>query len=91
MLWNGRHDHWGIVNHKNVIDDIWGLAWFNDKLYLSTTTAVYTLEGDRLEFVDMGDDQPNTCFHLSAADGVLWSIGAKDVMSYDGKKWTRID
>jgi len=27
---------------------------------------------------------------LSAAEGVLWSIGRRDVMSFDGKHWTRV-
>jgi len=91
MLVRGRGDQWEIVEQKNVIDDIWGLAWFNGKLYLSTMDSVYTLEDDELELVDMGKDQAKTCYHLSDADGVLWSIGAKDVMSYNRKKWTRID
>lgn len=28
---------------------------------------------------------------MSAADGVLWSFGAKDIMAFDGKKWARVD
>lgn len=91
MLVRGRGDKWDIVGQENVTDDIWGLAWFNSKLYISTMDSIYTLEEDELEIVDMGKDQAKTCYHLSAADGVLWSIGAKDVMSYNGKKWTRID
>jgi hypothetical protein len=53
--------------------------------------TVYRLEGDRLKPVGFGKDLPRTCFHLSAADGVMWSIGAKDLMAFDGKSWTRID
>ena len=34
---------------------------------------------------------PKTCYRLSADDGVLWSIGAKDVLAFDGKTWTRIN
>lgn len=90
-LLRGRGDRWEVINHDSITDDIWKLAWFNDRLYLSTMDAVYTLDGDNLLFVSMGKDQPETCFHLSTADGVLWSIGAKDIMAYDGNTWTRID
>lgn len=92
LLLRGKDDQWGIIEHESITDDIWSLAWFREKLYLSTMNAVYTLDkNDQLKKVNMGKDVPETCFNLSTADGVLWSIGAKDVMSFDGKKWMRID
>jgi len=49
-------------------------------------------DGDYLNDVAWtNDDKPATCLRLTAADGVMWSIGAKDVLSFDGKTWTRID
>lgn len=90
-LLRGRGDRWEVIKHESIDDDIWSLAWYKDRLYLSTMDAVYVLEDDRLLFMNMGKDQPETCFHLSTADGVLWSIGARDIMSFDGSTWTRID
>lgn len=87
----GKDDKWEAIEHGAITDNIWGLCWFNDKLYLSTMDAVYTLEGDKLELVDFGEDVPDTCYHLSAADGVMWSIGGSDIMAFDGKAWARID
>lgn len=91
ILLRGRDQKWEVVEHELDIGDIWNLAWFDGQLYLSTMRNVYTLHDDSLRPVDMGDDTPNTCFHLTARDGVLWSVGAKDVMSFDGRHWTRID
>ncbi len=51
---------------------------------------VYQLKKGGLELVLFDGDPPETCYHLSAAKGVMWSIGASDVMSFDGKEWTRI-
>ncbi len=90
-LLRGRKDKWEIIEQEDLNDDIWSLAWYEDSLYLATMDAVYRLVDDSLVPVDMGKDQAQTCFHLSAADGVLWSIGPKDLMAFDGKKWTRID
>ena len=81
--------HWQVIQGGDF--GIWGLTWFGDKLYLSTRASVYFLEDDKLKPVEMGDDKPSTCYHLSSADGVMWSIGPKDVMSFDGKTWSRID
>jgi hypothetical protein len=28
---------------------------------------------------------------VDACDGVLWSIGEKDIARFDGKQWVRVD
>jgi len=92
VLLRGRANAWEIVPIDAFDDQIWGLAWFKDKLYMATLSNLYSLEpDDSVAPVNMGKDRANTCYHLSAEDGVLWSIGRKDVMSFDGKRWTRID
>ena len=39
----------------------------------------------------MGEDQAKACHRLTTGDGVMWSIGAKDLMCFDSTAWTRID
>lgn len=90
-LIRGRGQRWEVVENSITSDDIWSLAWYREKLYFSTMRGVYALEGDAIVPVAMGADPPATCFNLSTRDGVLWSIGAKDVMAFDGETWTRID
>jgi hypothetical protein len=91
ILLRGRHDNWEIIEQEDTEADLWGIAWHADALYLASMNFVYKLDGDKLALVDFGADTPGTCFHLSAADGVLWSIGAKDLMAFDGAQWVRID
>ncbi len=91
-LIRGRHDAWEVIPIDDFDDDIWGLAWFNGKLYISTLSDLYTLNTDNsIIKVDIGDKSVSTFYHITAADGVLWSIGRKDVMAFDGNIWTRID
>lgn len=91
-LLRGRRNEWEVVTIDQFDDDIWGSAWFRGRLYIATLKSLYTLEkDDTISLVDMGKDRPNTFYHLSSADGVLWSIGRKDVMMFDGSNWTRID
>ncbi|MNR67130.1 hypothetical protein D3C85_1909650 [compost metagenome] len=61
-----------------------------DHLYVSTMANVYHLKNDQLEPVNFGDDRPNSCYQLSAAEGVMWSNGEFDLMSFDGTQWRRI-
>lgn len=89
-LLRGRDNKWEVIDHGSTDEDLWGMEYFNEKLYVSSTHFVYRLENDKLERVDFGDDIPGTCYHLSAADGIMWSIGAKDVMEFNGEAWKRI-
>jgi hypothetical protein len=92
MLLRGRKNKWEIVKHESGEMDLWGLEWYSGKLYLASMRHVFILaKDDSLEKVRMGGDPAETAYHLSAADGIMWSIGAKDAMSFDGKTWTRID
>lgn len=91
LLIVGRGDAWQAIEQEDVTSDIWDLAWYDGKLYLSTMRGLYTLQYGGLVEVDFGNDTPATCYHLSTADGVLWSFGTKDIMAFDGTTWTRID
>jgi len=86
----GSKSVWELIDQDEVDDDIWGLAWFKDELFISTMSNVYRLTGDQTESVEFGIDAPKTTYILSAADDVMWSIGRRDIMSYDGKEWSRI-
>ncbi|WP_367867655.1 hypothetical protein [Pedobacter sp. WC2423] len=89
-LLRGRDDQWEIIKHESTEEDLWGMEVFDGQLYVSSTSFVYRLEDGKLNPVDFGDDIPRTCYHLSAADGIMWSIGPKDVMEFDGSDWKRI-
>jgi hypothetical protein len=72
-------------------EDFWDLHWFNGQLYLATMSRLYTLTEAGVVPVDFGADAPRTCYRLSDSEGVLWSVGADDVFSYDGAAWSRVD
>ncbi len=91
LLVQGRADQWRIASDPAFTIDIWNLCWFAGKLYLATLKGLFVREGNKIVPVDFGDDDPDTTCHLSARDGIMWSIGAKDIMQFDGKSWTRID
>jgi len=90
LLLRGRDDRWEVMELEGEPDDFWGIAWFKDRLYLSSMRAVYVLDGNALTPVEYGDET-TSCYHLAASKDFLWSIGPKDVVSFDGKTWTRID
>lgn len=89
VLLQQRDGAWSTLATE-VTEDIWDLEWFADALYVSTMSNVYRLNASRLDPVTFGDDRPKSCYQLSAADGVMWSNGEADLMSFDGQQWNRI-
>jgi hypothetical protein len=89
VLLRGRDDKWELLDHGKK-QNFFGLAWYRNELYVASDMVVFTLKKNKLKPVQFEDDLPETAYRLSAADGVLWSVGAKDVLAFDGKKWTRI-
>ncbi len=86
----GRGDRWAVLEHE-VVDDFWDLCWFNGVLLVASMSGLYELAEDGLVPVRFGDDQPDSCYRLTEAEGVLWSIGQEDLFSFDGQAWKRWD
>ena len=92
VMLRGRHDVWSLVQWQDeVTADLWDLCWFQDRLYVATMSALYTLDQDTLVPVDFGGTGPATCYSLSMAEGVLWSVGRAHVASFDGTAWRTYD
>ncbi len=83
----GRTDKWAIVPNDAENAHIWDLEWFNGKLYASTYVMIYEVGANGVIAVEFGPAQPDSAYHLSSADAVLWSVGESDVATFDGKKW----
>jgi hypothetical protein len=81
---------WRVIDQEATEDDFWSLREFGGKVYLATMQAVYELSGNTLTPVDFGPDTPETCFALSVAGNMMWSVGAKNIFAFNGTQWTRI-
>ena len=90
LIIKGRYGAWQIAQiDSDIEDDFWDVHWFKGKLYLTTMTGLYVLEETHLDEIDV-DDILNTSFYrLSSAEGILWSVGSSDVLSFDGRQWFR--
>lgn len=87
----GRDDQWDVVNLE-VPADLWSLAWFQGKLYASSSRDIFVFDGTAMVPIKIEGDFPRSCQYLSVHnDEVMWSIGSKDIFSFDGATWTRID
>jgi hypothetical protein len=76
-------------------DRILGLRVFDGALYASTKKGIFRREpGENGKFVAVPPpkkDAPKTYGMLDVSKTALWSIGGKDIFTFDGKTWTRIE
>jgi hypothetical protein len=81
---------WRFIDHDTTEDDFWAVREFGGKVYLATMRWVYELSGNSVTPTDFGSDAPETCFALSVAGNMMWSVGAKNIFAFNGTQWTRI-
>jgi len=62
--------------------DFWGAAWFQGHLYLSTLNLIFRLERSG-EFKPINS---GSAYHLAAPEKKLLSIGATELMHFDGRE-----
>jgi hypothetical protein len=92
VLIRGRGSRWNLIKHAETEEDFWDVEWFKGRLYASTLSFVYTLKEDDLAIDDMNENPASSCYHLSSIKGqLLWSVGLKNVMVFNGKKWKQIE
>lgn len=89
MVFRGRNDKWERLENSDSYS-IWDMCEFNGKMYFSSNKYVYELNDNQLSRIDFGYKKEITCFHLTAKDGLMWSIGSKDLLEFNGSKWERI-
>jgi hypothetical protein len=91
LLVRGRGDEWEVVDHQSTVDDLWSVRWFQGALYASSMRTVYRFENGKFVPTDASSTGATTFYSLSSCPDVLWSVGPKDVVAFDGVQWQRID
>lgn len=85
----GRNDTWSKLDlgYDHGIN-FWDICYFNGEIYIASINALFILKDNALVEVDYGScSPPESCYSLTHAEGVLWSVGQHDVLSFDGKEW----
>jgi hypothetical protein len=72
-------------------ETLWGLAWFQDKIYVTSVLNIWMLNGQELQKVEHGITVSGSYNRLSASKNTLWSIGVNDLLTYDGHSWLAVE
>ena len=90
LILSGRADNWQLLSDIQCPDDLWSIAPFGTRLFAASLSRMYCIVSGQLSLVDVDDLDANSFGVLSSHKGLLWSIGEKDVICYDGQSWSRI-
>jgi hypothetical protein len=92
LLFGNHRD--GFIDVSAVEDNqlFTSLTKVNERIYLASNLGLFVYDGAGIHPVQTGlNPQLQDANVVDAIDGVLWSIGPKDIAKFDGKQWTRID
>jgi hypothetical protein len=71
------------------------MALYDGKLYLASTAnprGLFVFDRGRMQQVTCGLRPDIADTHtVESIDGVLWVVGSKDILRFDGRRWERID
>jgi hypothetical protein len=85
----GKDENWKI---KQTDFELINLCWFKNNLYASSTQHIFKLnENENFEIVEILGDSPETCGKLSTNGEIMISAGERDLFSFDGENWKRLD
>jgi hypothetical protein len=89
LLLVGRGDDWEIAE-SGTQEDLWSIRSFKGRIFVAGFRNVFELKDDGLEVIADVARLTNSCYELSATAEVLWSVGPKSVLTFDGQQWRRM-
>ena len=87
LLLSGRHDTWQITHEGACPTDLWAIDGSTGKIFVAGLHHLFLLNENGAELIDTDTQSFGELCHGA---GVLWSIGQKDFLAFDGTTWNRI-
>jgi hypothetical protein len=92
LIVRGRENQWEALTTTGVVEDLWSLAEFQGAIYASSLHGIYRLtDAGELDPVNGGPPDGATFHQLVTSPDLLWSIGPKDIIAFDGTTWRQLD
>ncbi len=87
-----KSNGWMPISHDSTEEQLWSIASFGGRIYFASRDSIFTLDNEyTLSPVDTKLPKGTTFGHLHAKDGVLLSVGAKDVVwTNDAISWANL-
>lgn len=91
VVLRGRHENFEVVDTESNRSNLDGVEMLADTIYVASQRKLYRMREDSLEEIDTGLGGTITTGSLHSADGVLWSVGARHLLTTeDGMNWKQM-
>lgn len=87
---SGRGETWEVTENPVLPQDIWSVRAFKDAVYFSCMSGILRLKDGELELVKQLGPDMRTAMSLFVGPSGLWSVGASDIVLFDGDEWHTI-
>ena len=91
VVLRGGFNQWTEIRSDEFPDNWYGLAVYEGRVYLAANQSLAYVDEDTIKPLDVGLDRPITTNRLFAKEGLLWSVGEKDILVFDGDSWREIE
>lgn len=90
ILLHGSFGRWQEIREVGFTDNWYCIEEYEGTIYLAGNAVLAYLDGNTIRPIDVGLKRRITTHRLHNKDGLLWSIGEKDILVFDGKSWREI-
>jgi hypothetical protein len=90
IILKGRGDDWTVIENDVLKQDIWSVCAYGDAVYFSCMSGIMRLRGDDLELIKTLGPDMRTAMSLFVGPSGLYSVGASDIVLFDGNEWHTI-
>jgi hypothetical protein len=96
ILLRGREARWDVIYEDPGLGYWWDICEYDHRIFCASSGILYELKDGELEAVPFPDYEsleggiPFSFFKLAVCQDCLWSIGSKDVITFNGRQWARV-
>lgn len=85
-------DDWSVIDNEITDEKLWGVCSFGGRVFVCSMHLIYEVVGSELRHTDYSErsDIPSFTYRLRSCSDCAWSIGAKQLVEYDGSDWREL-
>jgi hypothetical protein len=87
---HGSFGRWDVIKNEDISGNWYCVEEFKGIIYLAGNVLLGYVDGNTTAILDVGLGTEVSTHRLHAKEGILWSIGEKHILRFDGNAWTEI-